>query len=74
MPTPLKYIVDDTGQKTSVLVPVKIWEDLNNNYKKLEQKLKILNGIQQGLLEVNQTKKSGRKLQTMKEFLSESIS
>jgi hypothetical protein len=72
MANPLKYIVDETGQKTSVLVPVKVWEDLNNNYQKLQEKLKILNGIQQGLAEVNQARKTGKKLQTMKEFLSES--
>ena len=70
--TPLKYIVDGTGQKTSVLVPVKLWEDLNKNYKKLEQKLKIFNGIRQGLTEVQNARKTGRKLQTMKEFLGES--
>ena len=71
MAIPLKYIVDETGEKTSVLVPVKLWEDLNNNYKKLEQKLKIISGIKKGLAEVSSAKKSGKKLQTLKEFLSE---
>ena len=30
----VKYLKDETGQKTSVLVPVKVWADLNTNYKK----------------------------------------
>ncbi len=37
MPNALKYIVDGSGQKTSVLVPVKVWDDLNANYQKLPQ-------------------------------------
>ena len=69
MPDALKYIVDDSGHKTSVLVPVKVWEDLNNNYQKLQKKLNILNSISEGLNEVQQSKKTGRKLQTLKDFL-----
>ena len=65
----LKYIVDDSGNKTSVLVPVKVWQDLNSNYEKLQAKLAVLNGLRDGLSEVKKTKKSGRKLQTLKDFL-----
>ena len=65
----LKYIVDDNGNKTSVLVPVKVWEDLNTNYEKLQAKLAILSGIRNGLNEVKRNKKSGKKLQTLKDFL-----
>ena len=65
----LKYIVDDNGNRTSVLVPVKVWEDLNANYDKLQAKLTILNGIREGLNEVKRSKKSGKKLQTLKDFL-----
>lgn len=69
MPTTLKYIVDQSGQKTSVLVPVKMWEDLNTSYQKLQAKLDIFNSIQKGLQEVKMTKKTGSKLQTLKDFL-----
>lgn len=72
MPNVLKYIIDDSGHKTSVLVPVKVWEDLNPNYQKLQKKLYILNGINEGLSEVRKAKKTGRKLQTLKDFLSDS--
>lgn len=41
MPNTLKYIVDDKGHKTSVLVPVKVWEDLNAHYQKLQKTLDI---------------------------------
>lgn len=69
MPTTLKYIVDQSGQKTSVLVPVKMWEDLNTSYQKLQAKLDVFNSIQKGLQEVKMAKKTGRKLQSLKEFL-----
>ena len=48
MPTALKYIVDESGQKTSVLVPVKVWEDLNANYQKLQNKLSVLRVVNEG--------------------------
>ncbi len=69
MPEILKYIVNNNGHKASVLVPVKVWEDLNSNYQKLQKKLNILNGITEGLNEVKLARKSGRKLQTLKDFL-----
>ena len=70
MPGALKYIVDEKGQKTSVLVPVKVWEDLNNNYQKLQKKLNVFSNIQAGLKEVQTARKNGKKLQTLKDFLA----
>jgi hypothetical protein len=49
MPNVLKYIVDESGQKTSVLVPVKVWEDVNVNYQKLQNKLNVFNSVSLGL-------------------------
>ncbi len=69
MPQPLKYIIDDSGEKHSVLVPIKVWEELNINYQKLQKKLNIFKSIEQGFKEVKSSKRSGRKLQTLKEFL-----
>lgn len=69
MPSSVKYLVDESGQKTSVLVPVKVWDDLNANYQKLQEKLRIMTSIQSGLKEVESARKSGRKLQTLKDFL-----
>jgi hypothetical protein len=69
MANALKYIVDDSGQKTSVLVPIKIWEDLNTSYSRLQNKLAIFGSIQDGLKEVRSAKESGKKLQTLKDFL-----
>jgi hypothetical protein len=69
MPNALKYIVDEHGQKTSVLVPVKVWEDLNDNYQKLQNKLTVFNSIKDGLKEIKQARKTGKNLSTLKDFL-----
>jgi hypothetical protein len=71
MSTAVKYIIDDNGHKTSVLVPVKTWDDLNEKYKKLNKKLAILTGIQQGIAEVKENHANGRSLQALSDFLSE---
>ena len=72
MATALKYMVDDKGEKTSVLVPIKTWDKINSDYSKIQNKLKILTGLKGALLEVRQAKKTGKKLQTLKDFLRES--
>lgn len=69
MPNALKFIVDESGHKTSVLVPVKVWEDLNANYQKLQNKLNVLTSLQAGLKEVKDVRKTGKKLQSLKDFL-----
>ena len=68
----LKYIVDEKGEKTSVLVPLKTWEKLNHENTELQNKLKVFSDIYTGLREVKEAKKSGKKLQTLKDFLRES--
>ena len=70
----LKYMVDKKGDKTSVLVPIRTWEKINQEYTKLQNKLKVFTGIKEGLSEVKEAKKSGKKLQTLKDFLRESNS
>ena len=69
MPNALKYIVDENGHKTSVLVPVKVWEDLNANYQKLQNKLNVFSSVKEGFKEVKSARKTGRKLQILKDFL-----
>jgi hypothetical protein len=72
MASALKYMVDENGDKTSVLVPLKTWEKINQDYSRLQNKLKVLTGIKEGLAEVRDAKKAGKKLQSLKDFLRES--
>ncbi len=72
MPVALKYMVDEKGTPTSVLVPLKAWEKLNQDYQKLQNKIRVLTGIRAGLSEVSEVKRSGKKLQSLNDFLRES--
>ena len=72
MSSAIKYMIDEKGTKTSVLVPLKTWEKMTQDYSRMQKKLQILSGIKAGLDEVKAAKKSGRKLQTLKEFLRDS--
>jgi hypothetical protein len=74
MSVALQYIIDNNGKTKSVLVPLKEWEKLNDNYTRLQKKLDVINSIKQGLVEINNAKRTGKKLQTLKDFLSESNS
>ena len=65
-------MIDEKGEKTSVLVPLKTWERMHQEYNKLQNKLKVLTGIKEGINEVKEARKSGEKLQTLKDFLRES--
>jgi hypothetical protein len=49
-------------------------DELNDKYKKLNKKLAILTGIQQGIIEVKKHRSKGKNLQTLSDFLSESNS
>jgi hypothetical protein len=68
----LKYMVDEKGDKTSVLVPLKTWKKINEDYVKLQNKLNLFLGIKNGLTEIKEAKRTGKKLQTLKDFLRES--
>ena len=68
----MQYIVDNRGIKTSVIVPFDKWEKLNDDYHKLQNKLKVFVAIQEGLGEIKASKKQGNTLQTLSDFLDES--
>jgi hypothetical protein len=70
----MQYIVDNKGVKTSVIVPFDKWEKINEDYHKLQNKLKVFVAIQEGLGEIRASKKNGDKLQSLSDFLNESHS
>ena len=71
MATPIQYIVDKEGRKKSVIVPFKQWEELNQRYEKLNNKVQILTGIKEAMNEVEHARKTGKELQTLTDFLDE---
>jgi len=69
MSTLVKYIVDEKGKKIAVLIPIKHWTKISEDYKKLQWKVEILTCIKDALMEVKSISNSGKKLQTLKSYL-----
>jgi PHD/YefM family antitoxin component YafN of YafNO toxin-antitoxin module len=73
----LQYITDDSGQKNAVLLPIKDWENLQNELKELQilrqykEKYLFLEGLKEAMIEVKQHNEGKIKLQTAKDFLNE---
>lgn len=74
MSNALKYMVDENGNKTSVLVPIKTWEKITSDYTKLQNKISVFTDIKLGVAEVKASRTSGKELQNLKDFLLESNS
>lgn len=72
MATSIQFIIDNDGHKKSVIVPFKQWEELNQRYDKLTNKVQIMTGIKEALKEVRDAKKTGKKLKSLTDFLNES--
>jgi hypothetical protein len=67
----VQYITDNKGNKMAAVVPFQEWESLTEQYRKLQTKINVLLGIQDGLKEIRQAKRKGEKLQTLDNFLYE---
>jgi len=72
MITNIQYVVDNSGSEISVILPYSEREQLNSKYQKLQNKLEILQGIQDSMTEIRETNKSDTKSQTLTDFLNES--
>ena len=67
----IQIYTDDKGKKSSVIVPYEEWEKLTAKVRKLENKLKIVSSIRNGFEEVVQARKTGKKLQSLADFVNE---
>lgn len=72
MSSPIKYMIDDSVTRTSAIVPIKTWMKINDDFKKLQKKLNLLVGLKGALQETKDAKKTGKKLQKLKDFLNPS--
>jgi hypothetical protein len=68
----VQFLTDSKGRRKSALVPIKAWDELNLLNKQLQKKLEVLTGIVSGVEEVKASTQSGKPLQTLSDFLSES--
>lgn len=67
----MQVVLDGKGKKTSVIIPFKEWEKLSSDFTKLQNKLKVLTGIKEGLQEIREANRSGKKLKSLSEAINE---
>lgn len=68
----IQIYTDEKGNKSSVIIPYEEWTNLQSRLNVLEKKLKVFSSIQNGVSEVVDARKSGRKLQSLSAFIDES--
>lgn len=62
------------SDKTLVTVPYQEWLNLQNKLKNLQNKLKVFSNIQAGMSEIKESKKAGKQLEKLSDFIDESRS
>ncbi|MDR1592084.1 MAG: hypothetical protein LBS16_04275 [Prevotellaceae bacterium] len=67
----IQFITDYEGKKISAVVPYRHWQTMNARYIKLQNKLSVLLGIQEGITEILSAKQNALELQTLSDFLDE---
>ncbi|HEX9962424.1 MAG TPA: hypothetical protein VGB00_15925 [Pyrinomonadaceae bacterium] len=74
MPNQIQIYTDEKGNKTSVIVPYEDWAKINARLESLQNKLKIFSSVRDGMQEVKEARKKGKKLQDLSDFIDESRS
>lgn len=64
-----QYITDESG-KTSVLVPLSEWEALKNEAQTARRELEILTGLKEAFDEVKESRRTGKKLPLVRDWLA----
>lgn len=68
----LSYISDISGNRTSVVVPIKVWEKITSENEMLQNKLNVFDSILKGMEEIKENKSKKTKLDKLEDFLNES--
>jgi len=65
--TGVNYVTNDRGQKTAVQIPMKQWDNMQKELKKLE----LLENLKQAFHEMKQYEKGKLKTPTTKQLLAQ---
>lgn len=71
MKNAIQYINDAAGQHQAVVIPYADWEKMQLQMKQLRQKVRVLQGIRNGLQEVKVAREQQKPLQSLQSFLDE---
>lgn len=72
MITSLKYLTNEKGQRSAVIVPIKTWNESQKKLKSIQKEIEIISGIRDALHEIKSIKLKKKKLPTLSSVLNES--
>ncbi|MBP6740621.1 MAG: hypothetical protein KA146_11555 [Leptospiraceae bacterium] len=64
-------VISPNGQASAVLIPIKEWNHIQSELQTLKNKLSEIQGIRSALKQVHSSRKTKKKMQTLKSFLNE---
>ncbi len=67
MQAKVQYLLNEKGEKASVLLPFKQWEKIQTLLRKQE----VLLGIKSAFVEIREAKNNGEQLQSLTDFIDE---
>ncbi len=70
-PQDIKHIVDDSGKRREVILPFPLWKQILSELKVLQEKQRLLFGLQQACCEVKLQQQGKLPEQSLEEFISE---
>ena len=71
MKSTVKYLTNEAGERTAVVVAYAEWEKLQRRQQQLRQKLQIMQGISAGFAEVKGAQRAGQPLPSLRKFLDD---
>jgi len=66
----VRYVTNQTGKREEVIVPFAVWKHLLEELDSLQEKQRILLGLQQACREVQQQERGELAEETLEEFLN----
>ena len=67
----IKYITDEKGAKTAVVVPLSKWKTMSENIEEFEAYIQLKNSLNQGIKEVREIESGKVEGKSLSSFLNE---
>jgi hypothetical protein len=67
----INYVIDEKGNHSAVIVPIRQWENFMSRFSKMKNKLEVLTGLEEAVDEVNSIKKGKKQPKSLTDFLDE---
>ena len=67
----IKYITDEKGEKTAVVVPLSQWKTMSENIEEFEEYIKVKNSLNKGFKEVKEIESGEVEGKSLSSYINE---